>query len=186
MRLNDGTLAAVRAMRRDPRLHYFTKGRPLPFPLPAGAIAAHIRGGDKATEMALVPAPRFVGAAADLIERQPTAFSRVLFVSADDPADIAAARAGGESRGLRFAYTHRPRQPGGHSLAVWEVQTEGVTEKTLGHLLQLVMALEADAWIGTRGSNWNRLIDELRCVWVDKCVNPYVEVGGPVKDLYDW
>lgn len=27
---------------------------------------------------------------------------------------------------------------------------------------QLLMALECDAWVGTRGSNWNRLIDELR------------------------
>ena len=39
------------------------------------------------------------------------------------------------------------------------------------------MALECDAWVGTRGSNWNRLIDELRCVWVPKCAQPYVEVG---------
>ncbi len=46
----------------------------------------------------------------------------------------------------------------------------------LGHLLQLLMSLEADAWAGTRGSNWNRLIDERRCVWVDKCPNAYVEV----------
>jgi hypothetical protein len=43
--------------------------------------------------------------------------------------------------------------------------------------LQLLMALECDAWVGTRGSNWNRLIDELRCVWVPKCMQPYVEVG---------
>jgi hypothetical protein len=34
-------------------------------------------------------------------------------------------------------------------------------------------------WVGTRGSNWNRLIDELRCVWVPKCMNAYVEVGDP-------
>jgi hypothetical protein len=50
------------------------------------------------------------------------------------------------------------------------------------HLLQLYMSLEADAWVGTRGSNWNRLIDELRCVWVPKCPNPYVDVG----DLRDF
>ena len=30
-------------------------------------------------------------------------------------------------------------------------------------LYQLYMALEADVWIGTRKSNWNRLIDEMRC-----------------------
>ena len=39
------------------------------------------------------------------------------------------------------------------------------------------MALEADVWIGTRKSNWNRLIDEMRCTIVDKCDAVYVEVG---------
>ena len=28
--------------------------------------------------------------------------------------------------------------------------------QTLIPLLQLLMALECDAWVGTRGSNWNR------------------------------
>ncbi len=34
---------------------------------------------------------------------------------------------------------------------------------TVEWLYQLYMALEADVWIGTRNSNWNRLIDEMRC-----------------------
>ena len=46
-------------------------------------------------------------------------------------------------------------------------------------LLQLLMALECDAWVGTRKSNWNRLIDELRCVWVPTCGFPFIEVGHP-------
>lgn len=54
------------------------------------------------------------------------------------------------------------------------------------HLLQLLMALEADAWVGTRGSNWNRLIDELRCVWVNKCAHVYVEVGDVRGGDYVW
>ncbi len=37
---------------------------------------------------------------------------------------------------------------------------------TVEWLYQLYMALEADVWIGTRKSNWNRLIDEMRCVAV--------------------
>ena len=54
-------------------------------------------------------------------------------------------------------------------------------------MLQLLMDLECDSFWGTRGSNWNRLIDELRCVWVDKCRLPYFEVG-PAKDWveYNW
>lgn len=49
------------------------------------------------------------------------------------------------------------------------------------------MALECDAWVGTRGSNWNRLIDELRCVWVPKCLHTYVDVGRRANwDGYSW
>ena len=64
-----------------------------------------------------------------------------------------------------------------------------VPRGTLTHIwfLQLLMALECDAWVGTRGSNWNRLIDELRCVWVPKCANEYVEVGDPHDyEHYGW
>jgi hypothetical protein len=43
--------------------------------------------------------------------------------------------------------------------------------------MDLLMALESDAWIGTRISTWGRIIDLLRCVWTDKCKNPYIEVG---------
>ena len=42
------------------------------------------------------------------------------------------------------------------------------------------------ALVGTRNSNWNRLIDELRCVWVDKCHHPYVEVGDEPAGSYGW
>jgi hypothetical protein len=47
------------------------------------------------------------------------------------------------------------------------------------------MALECDAWVGTLRSNWNRLLFELRCVWVPKCGLPFIEVGDPPVD-YDW
>lgn len=33
------------------------------------------------------------------------------------------------------------------------------------------------AQVTSRGSNWDRLIDELRCVWVAKCAYPFVEIG---------
>lgn len=52
-------------------------------------------------------------------------------------------------------------------------------------LLQLIIALEADGWVGTRSSNWGRIIDELRCVWVAKCRLPFVEAGANPHE-YDW
>ena len=45
-------------------------------------------------------------------------------------------------------------------------------------LYQLFMAIEADVFIGTRNSNWNCLIDEMRCTVVDKCDSVFVELGA--------
>ena len=39
----------------------------------------------------------------------------------------------------------------------------GRTGLSVQWLYQLFLALECDVWIGTRNSNWNRLIDEMRC-----------------------
>lgn len=66
---------------------------------------------------------------------------------------------------------------------------KGLGRSALTHtwILQLLMALECDAWVGTRNSNWNRLIDELRCTMLDKCHAPYLEVGRKKDWLeYHW
>jgi hypothetical protein len=90
---------------------------------------------------------------------------------------------------MKYIYTKLKRMDGGHHQHLWDSQDGGIhRQQFMGHLLQLFMALEADAWIGTRGSNWNRLIDELRCIWVDKCHHIFVEVGDPhsMWGPYSW
>ena len=186
MRFNNLTIHAVAALRHTQAMHYMTGDKPLPFPLPAGTISIHIRGGDKFKEMKLVPAPKFVDAALELIDRMPNSFSRVFFVSGDDENSINETRALLEGRAMTVAYTRLPRLAGGHKLAEWKHAKKIEDGSFYGHLLQLMMALEADAWIGTRASNWNRLIDELRCVWVDKCGGVYVEVGDLAQKPYYW
>jgi hypothetical protein len=68
-----------------------------------------------------------------------------------------------------------------------QIEKYGKTTMVHEWLLQLLMDLECDVFLGTWGSNWNRLIHELRCVWLDKCANAYVEVGKR-KDMngYSW
>ncbi len=124
-------------------------------------------------------------AALDLVARMPNSFSRELFVSADDQRAIDEAQTLAEARKWVFVSTRLCRMSGGHWIATWG-SVRQVRETFLGHLLQLLMSIEADAWVGTRSSNWNRLVDELRCVWVDKCHNAFVEVGGPVAGVYEW
>ncbi len=83
-RLNAKTSKGVLDLRTN-RLNYFVSDNStLPFPLPHGSIAMHIRHGDKAKEMKLVPAKTYLAAAEDLMKKQPLSFSKTLFVLSDD------------------------------------------------------------------------------------------------------
>ena len=56
-------------------------------------------------------------------------------------------------------------------------------------ILNLFVALECDAFVCTRESNWCRLIDELRATWGGKAKLPYVEVGQTIlqKNIqFEW
>lgn len=175
-RFNNKTIRAVAELRK----------KELPFPLPPGVINAHIRGGDKHVEMRLVPPRQFVDAALSLIARMPNSLAaHTLLITADDEDAVQEGIRLGEASGLSVLHSRIQRMPGGQDKATWMQQSDRTT-RFYGHLLQLTLALEADAWIGTRGSNWNRLIDELRCVWVDKCQHPYVEVGDEPLGSYGW
>lgn len=185
MRLNADTIRAIVRLRTDPLFHYYTNCNSTPFPLPVNTIAMHIRGGDKWKEMRLVPPHKFIATAAALFENMPLSFSsRNIFVSSDYEAAIQETQHDAEEMGLSVIYSHIYREPRGQEYDVWKKQHNRL-KMTHTHILQLLMSLEADSWIGTRGSNWNRLIDQLRCVWVEKCPNQYTEVGNPYAG-YDW
>jgi len=187
MRLNENTITELSKMRHDDNFHYMSKGN-VPFPLPSGTVNAHIRHGDKGTEMKLVPSVMYVRAFKSMIANSPNSFSRILFVSSDDQEAVNTCRRLVEGDGMTYINTKLDRMDGGHFMNKWDKDKNNLDRTLiLGHLLQLLMALEADAWIGTRGSNWNRLIDELRCVWVDKCHYSYVEVATDLAPgSYDW
>ena len=172
-RLNAGTMASVRARRRrEPAV-------------PAGTISAHIRHGDKHREMRLVEPAVYMEAAERLAQLQPLSFgARTYFVTSDSASAINTSRALASRGGWAFVASDIPRGRDGFVMKEWKAATANTSMHD--HLLQLLMALEADAWVGTRGSNWNRLIDELRCVWVDKCAHVYVEVGDVRGGDYVW
>jgi hypothetical protein len=116
--------------------------------------------------MRLVPPAQFVDSAAAIVALSPNALAaHTLLISADDETAVQEGIRLGEATGLSVLHSRIDRMQGGQDKAVWMQQSDRTT-RFYGHLLQLTLALEADAWIGTRGSNWNRLIDELRCVWV--------------------
>jgi hypothetical protein len=145
-------------------------------PLPRGTVSIHIRHGDKSKEMNLVPTARYLQAAEGLVEANPFGYQRIAFMSTEDPSAIAEMEASPLSKDWRWLWWEVPRinSNGPEQLVALDMKRG---ELTMIWWLQLFIALEADGWVGTRGSNWNRLIDELRCVWLPKCQNVYVEVG---------
>ncbi|KAJ3149650.1 hypothetical protein HDU89_003703 [Geranomyces variabilis] len=150
------------------------------------------------TEMTLVPLDEYISAAIKRASQNPLGMQNRLFVSSEDPEVIVAARSiPGQRRGPPDAApitgptadvvvftTDIPRLNTGPLKQIAEF---GRSRMTIFWLLQLTMALECDGFYGTRGSNWNRLIDELRCVWIDRCGGTYFEVGLD-KDWvnYEW
>ena len=163
------------------------------FPLPQGTVSMHIRHGDKGIEMTLIPMMRFLTAAEDLFRWQPNTLSRRSFISTEDPSAIDEAKgvvAGTVTAPGRDNKVLLPSQlsswvhtyydvPRHNSNGQQQLARLGLPAGQLTRIwfLQLTLALECDAWVGTRNSNWNRLLDELRCTWLPKCRLPYVEVG---------
>lgn len=161
-------------------------------PLPPGVVSVHVRHGDKGLEMRLeqwaayaarVPraAALMAGASTPAGAALPAAavagrpFAPVLLTT-DDPRVVAAAAAAARHANATVApllYFDVPRAPRG------TLHGRGKLVAKLGdaiiheHLAQIIVTLEADAWIGTRESNIDRMQDELRCVWVPKCGDGY-------------
>jgi hypothetical protein len=162
-------------------------------PLAPGAISMHIREGDKGIEMTIVGFDSFMTAAAKLTADHPLSFRRVVFLSGENPRNIEllrryvasshqAARAGNLTAAPRW-YGALTRMPRINSNGYEQGTSFGVEFMTKRWLLQLLLALECDAFIGNRMSNWNLIIDHLRCTWVPKCNHPFIDVnqGGPTK-----
>jgi len=190
MRSNTALLKEVRGpFSRINNLHSFNN-RPhlLPKTLPSGTISIHIRHGDKGQEMSLVPTETYFMEATRLVKLHPLSLANYqIFLSTEDPdaiLEFVNKINNGTDRQKTFSlfYWDVPRENSNGIQQLEKFSSIPRGELTLIWFLQLLLALECDLWIGTRGSNWNRLIDELRCVWVAKCQHMYSEVG----DEHNW
>lgn len=192
-RLNKKSLAIVRAMRFNSTLHHglhiYSNGTrlnlKLPFPLPPRTASAHVRHGDKGSEMSLVPFSGYMEKLELFVNHNPVGWKKSVFISSENPKVIEDA-----TNVTKFLNTVSPdgswtvyfsQIPRINAGPMEQLAANPRTMLTMSWMLQLFMAIECDMWAGTRGSNWNRLIDEVRCVWVDKCDLPFFEVGT-VKD----
>jgi hypothetical protein len=174
-RFSDAAIARMRALRLAkgkvvawPEDSPFAKGMARKFPFDEGIISTHIRHGDKGIEMKLVGDERYFQAAEEQVVVQgPMPHKRAVFISTEDPKVLETAKAYTDKR-YAFLWYDVPRVNSNGLDQINKLSGETMPKGMLTHVwwLQLLMALECDAWVGTRGSNWNRLIDELRCIWV--------------------
>eukprot|EP00158_Paraphelidium_tribonemae_P003905 Partr_v1_DN26459_c1_g1_i2_m23571 len=199
MRLNAPTLETLQKMRMDKELNEGvvisrdgkTRKIPVPFPLPSGTIHAHVRHGDKDTEMELVAFPAYIAKAEQLVAENPLGYFKTMFVSTEDQGVIDTARKllsanPGTTPNLSWTmFTCNIHRINGSPYE--QLDKFGKSQMTHEWLHQLLMSLEGDIEISTLGSNWSRLLNELKCVWVDKCHMPYFEVGTAASwSGYSW
>ncbi|KAF3131927.1 mitochondrial inner membrane protein required for protein import [Orbilia oligospora] len=193
MRFNRNTSRRLKQFRlgedtKQLGLHWDVNGDPrnvnVPFPLPEGTISMHVRHGDKGSEMRLVPFNDYVVRAEKFSAENPLGNWKRAFLSTEDPnvieqmktmARITPFSYSGSNSRWTWYWTDIPRLNTGPETQLKEFGNR--TDLTIKWLLQLVMAIECDVFVGTRGSGWNRLIDSLRCIWLASCKQPFLEVG---------
>ena len=156
-----------------------------------GVLLPPLRG-DKGVEMELIPIYDYIQAVARLVERHPESFDTGapinLFLTTEDPYAEQEFRAAAESRHWRvFVYTAAvlsSTESVGKPLHA-AARHNGASGRH--SLVSLFLALEADYYVLTIGSNWSRLIDEIRLGVIERqCSYQWhrfgaVEAGGSTR-----
>ncbi|CAI5500867.1 unnamed protein product [Closterium sp. Naga37s-1] len=125
--------------------------------VPRPLLSMHVRAGDKGSEMELFPMAAYMVLAARVRMKDPSLHHVWLSTEMQAVVDEAP-----RFPGWTFHHTRNPRVGGGNTAMVH-------FESALGHelagavsLANLAVAAAADYYVGALGSNWNRLINELR------------------------
>ena len=172
MRFNIRTQADINYMRADPEVHPVWKGV-----IPSQTINIQMRRGDKYEEMHVPSVSRYIEKAEELFKSMPFSYSRWIFITGDELQAVEYAAQLARERSWGAVYSTFPRM--GNGFVLGKIKESGWTRNTtLYSLMDLDIAKDCAAWIGTRASGWSRLFDELRCTKVPKCQNVYIEVGS--------
>jgi hypothetical protein len=145
----------------------------IPMPLPPNTFSCHVRHSNKGIEMPLLDFATYGEAVRRTADAQ-RILNPYVFVSTEDPKVVDDARMTFGARALVVPYNRT-------NPSSLEAHMAGGANETLHGLLNLWISLESTYFIGQHGSNWNRLIDELRRIWPgeshDGCCTRYTEVG---------
>ena len=152
-------------------------------PLNEGTVHIHMRFGDKTSEASLIHVNSYIRAYYMLLENYKVSRQHI-FVSSDTSTSIEIFKERVSANNPSVKIQHYPVQYTGFNLHMLQYNTNN--NITVDFLREIYTALQASAWIGTRFSNVDRIIDELRCTLVAKCHLPYVNLGAVRGDDYDW
>lgn len=126
--------------------------------IPPGTISIHVRHGDKGKEAALTPDEMYLQLAPLLLDKSET-LRKTIFLSTEDSQTVEYFT---KAKGWNTFFVEVDRFTE-HSISpLQHADKIGRSGEFLNSMLNLQLALECDAWIGTMSSNWCRLIDELR------------------------
>jgi hypothetical protein len=142
---------------------------------PTNLITVHIRWGDKFFEMDLVPIEQYIHAIQRILDRRGNTTHVHIYLASEDPWAVSefqnAALAHWNVYVDRTVLEMDPYRPSKGNRASWTTRnTRG--RAGLVALASLLVAMEAVDYVLTTGSNWSRLMNELRTNVVDvHCAN---------------
>ena len=142
---------------------------------PAGMTTVHVRWGDKAREMSdgLVDINIYIDAVKDILKEAGRApdFAAPIYLSTEDPAAITAFRNVAPPQWRIYVdvmvdemKSFRPSK--GNNAVVALSRSRGA--EGTDALASLIVAMESENYILTLTSNWSRLMNELRTIFVDR------------------
>jgi len=143
----------------------------------------HVRRGDKEIEYPHTPVQRYEEEASLLQVGNP-GLDRHIFLSTEDEGIV---RYWVDNTTWEVEYANTARKPDTTKSTVAYARELGPPTEMLQSLVNLELALETNAWVGTLSSNWCRLIDELKATILCKAHYPYVDpaqVGAREFDYY--
>jgi hypothetical protein len=152
-------------------------------PDPKNMITVNIRWGDKAREMELQPIERYIYAVTELLMDRPppsdnnstTDNSIHIYLASEDPAAITAFTAAAPSSWIIHHSGPKIVVQNKNMLA----QENANGQNGLESLGALLVSLESNGYVLTTGSNWSRLINELR----KNVLNPRCDYCTKMIDL---
>jgi len=129
--------------------------------IPKDLITVHIRWGDKKIEMELVSPAEYYEAINSFVEKHAITKPRI-FVSTEHPRAISKLQSEISSHGKSWELHHYAPLVASHTMVRADRGPSGKNT-----LIALLLAMEAKYYVLTTGSNWSRVMNELRTNVVD-------------------